>query len=606
MRYWLTHLLLIEGRVNGSAGLERAEHIQQPASSALSSDTARPNKNLNDVVVNNDRLMSMAGVDYRYDASGNQISQIGSGDKQQRSFNGLNQLVQINVNGKLTQYEYDALGRRSAKITELGRTDFIWDNHQLIGECTLGEYSWYIYQPDTFIPVALIKAGQIYYYHLDQLGTPICLTDENAKIVWHSQQDVFGQTIESVDFDGGDNEHVDVYDAAKQDKITNPIRFQGQYFDDESGLHYNRFRYYSPQQARFIHQDPIGLVGGINHCQYTPNPVNWVDPFGLLCKEGVEKLSKMIGDIVDPATKAKILQIAEDSSSVDARTANIKVTRPNGENRLEHEYSIESMDVDNGRITLTREVGDKVIETTMTIEQFVGGHIIDGKLVNEEWSSKTGTLTENELKLNKATKKAGSKRTVSSLPVHLKEHVDTRDEEMVERDKHKAKASPEETQRYNDQIPLINNESAKIGEKAADAAIEILYPGYARIHPTSLDSSTSVSGNFDMVYKNADGDVIIVEAKGGSSPLGKKKIGDEYYQQGTTKYAQTITKSMRLKDPDTTDWQAADALKEASLTGKKVQYLHIETPITKTASGSIVGEVNISEFDIDPSKIVGT
>jgi RHS repeat-associated protein len=234
------------------------------------------------VVVNNDRLMSMAGIDYRYDASGNQISQISTGNKQQRSFNGLNQLVQINVNGKLTQYEYDALGRRSAKITELGRTDFIWDNHQLIGECTLGEYTWYIYQPDTFTPVALIKAGLVYYYHLDQLGTPICLTDDNAQIVWRSQQGVFGQTIESSDI-----EHTDIVNTdSLQDKIANPIRFQGQYFDDESGLHYNRFRYYSPQQARFIHQDPIGLVGGINHYQYAPNPVNWVDPFGLSCKEG--------------------------------------------------------------------------------------------------------------------------------------------------------------------------------------------------------------------------------------------------------------------------------------------------------------------------------
>lgn len=267
--------------------------------SSQSAETVRPNKNLNDVVVNNDRLMSMAGIDYRYDASGNQISQVGRGDKQQRSFNGLNQLVQINVNGKLTQYEYDALGRRSAKITELGRTDFIWDNHQLIGECTLGEYSWYIYQPDTFTPVALIKSGQVYYYHLDQLGTPICLTDENAKIVWHSQQDVFGQTIERTSIKHRDIEYTDCKDAAKQDKITNPIRFQGQYFDDESGLHYNCFRYYSPQQARFIHQDPIGLVGGINHYQYAPNHVNWVDPFGLCAKEDgdIDGIDTVIGGI---------------------------------------------------------------------------------------------------------------------------------------------------------------------------------------------------------------------------------------------------------------------------------------------------------------------
>jgi RHS repeat-associated protein len=277
--------------------------------SSQSAETVRPNKNLNDVVVNNDRLMSMAGIDYRYDASGNQISQVGRGDKQQRSFNGLNQLVQINVNGKLTQYEYDALGRRSAKITELGRTDFIWDNHQLIGECTLGEYTWYIYQPDTFTPVALIKAGQVYYYHLDQLGTPICLTDENAKIVWRSQQDVFGQTIESTSIKDRDIEYTDFKDAAKQDKITNPIRFQGQYFDDESGLHYNRFRYYSPQQARFIHQDPIGLVGGINHYQYAPNHVNWVDPFGLMCKEGEASLNKALNCAVDTGSISKQLQL---------------------------------------------------------------------------------------------------------------------------------------------------------------------------------------------------------------------------------------------------------------------------------------------------------
>ncbi|MGR5149724.1 RHS repeat-associated core domain-containing protein, partial [Photobacterium alginatilyticum] len=68
--------------------------------------------------------------------------------------------------------------------------------------------------------------------------------------------------------------------------ISNPLRFQGQYFDEESGLHYNRFRYYDPKAGRFIHQDPIGLLGGLNPYQYAPNPVQWVDPLGLSCKEG--------------------------------------------------------------------------------------------------------------------------------------------------------------------------------------------------------------------------------------------------------------------------------------------------------------------------------
>ncbi len=60
------------------------------------------------------------------------------------------------------------------------------------------------------------------------------------------------------------------------------LRFQGQYFDVETGLHYNRFRYYDPDCGRFVSQDPIGLKGGNNLYQYAPNPGGWVDPLGLM------------------------------------------------------------------------------------------------------------------------------------------------------------------------------------------------------------------------------------------------------------------------------------------------------------------------------------
>ena len=70
-----------------------------------------------------------------------------------------------------------------------------------------------------------------------------------------------------------------------------PLRFQGQYCDAETGLHYNRHRYYDPQLGRFTTQDPISLAGGINLYQYAPNPVGWVDPLGLHnCK--LEKVDK--------------------------------------------------------------------------------------------------------------------------------------------------------------------------------------------------------------------------------------------------------------------------------------------------------------------------
>ena len=66
-------------------------------------------------------------------------------------------------------------------------------------------------------------------------------------------------------------------------EIDSHLRFQGQYFDAETGLHYNRHRYYNPSAGRFITIDPIGLAGGLNNYQYVKNPTGWVDPLGLNC-----------------------------------------------------------------------------------------------------------------------------------------------------------------------------------------------------------------------------------------------------------------------------------------------------------------------------------
>ncbi len=63
--------------------------------------------------------------------------------------------------------------------------------------------------------------------------------------------------------------------------IEQPFRFQGQQFDEETGLHYNRLRYYDPVVGRFASQDPIGLVGSTNLFEYTINPLSWIDPYGL-------------------------------------------------------------------------------------------------------------------------------------------------------------------------------------------------------------------------------------------------------------------------------------------------------------------------------------
>ena len=138
----------------------------------------------------------------------------------------------------------------------------------------------------------LIKQGEVYYYHLDQLNTPRFVTNNNAEVVWQNHADVYGYEEPEAEADFN-----------KENSFTQPIRFQGQYLDIESGLHYNRYRYYSPKQQRFINQDPIGLVGGINHYHYAPNPVNWVDPFGLSCKE-TKPIEVSAYDHTDPMADA--------------------------------------------------------------------------------------------------------------------------------------------------------------------------------------------------------------------------------------------------------------------------------------------------------------
>jgi RHS repeat-associated protein len=126
----------------------------------------------------------------------------------------------------------------------------------------------YIYEPESFKPVAMVQDGEIYHYHLDHLGTPKELSDKAGKIVWKAHYKTYGNL------------------AVKEvEEVENNLRFQGQYFDEETGLHYNRHRYYNPSSGQFISQDPIGLLGGVNGYQYAPNPVGWVDPFGLTCKE---------------------------------------------------------------------------------------------------------------------------------------------------------------------------------------------------------------------------------------------------------------------------------------------------------------------------------
>ena len=142
-------------------------------------------------------------------------------------------------------FHYDLRGHLIAETNQSG---------QILAE--------YIYLGDQLL--ATIQGEQAYYYQNDHLGTPQVLTNDSGSIVWKASYTPFGKAQISIE------------------SVENPFRFPGQYYDQETGLHYNYFRYYNPQTGRYIAPDPIGLEGGTNLFLYVRgNPLKWVDPWGL-------------------------------------------------------------------------------------------------------------------------------------------------------------------------------------------------------------------------------------------------------------------------------------------------------------------------------------
>jgi RHS repeat-associated protein len=120
-------------------------------------------------------------------------------------------------------------------------------------------------------PVFMKADGQYYFYQNDHLGTPQKITAINGAVVWSAKYSSFGRA-----------------DVDSFTTITNNLRFPGQYFVEETELHYNRYRSYDPKIGRFLIKDPLGLAGGINFFPYASNlPVSNRDPMGLVPGDGL-------------------------------------------------------------------------------------------------------------------------------------------------------------------------------------------------------------------------------------------------------------------------------------------------------------------------------
>src|SRR5690606_513311 len=240
-----------------------------PAGTLLAQNGAAPDGQAN---VKGNRLLMQGDSHYDYDAFGNLVRERrGAGQRlvTEYRYDSQHRLIAASLpDGRQVQYRYDAFGRRIAKTVDGQTTEFLWQGERLIAESGPAHYRSYVYEPGTFRPLALLQGegetAEPFYYQLDHLGTPQELTSAGGQILWSVKYRAYGSLAK-----------VEVAE------IDNPLRFQGQYFDAETGLHYNRHRYYNPGTGSFLTPDPIKLAGGLNNYQYVPNPTGWVDPLGL-------------------------------------------------------------------------------------------------------------------------------------------------------------------------------------------------------------------------------------------------------------------------------------------------------------------------------------
>ncbi len=249
-------------------------------------------------------LLCLDGLKLDYDGFGRLIQRRDkSGVIQHFAYDDEQRVKEIRFEGnaefRRVEYRYDPLGRRTHKVLwryndpQPETIRFDWQGLQLAGEQSDREpdhYVQYVYTEGSYEPLARIDSVfddcEIYWYHTELNGLPERGTDADGQTVWRGQFSTWGETEREL--------------SVPQWQVPQNLRFQGQYLDRESGLHYNLFRYYDPVAGRYTQMDPIGLAGGINTYSYVGDPLVWVDPLGLVpCIVSREKANRLLdsGDV---------------------------------------------------------------------------------------------------------------------------------------------------------------------------------------------------------------------------------------------------------------------------------------------------------------------
>ncbi|AKF08830.1 Rhs-family protein [Sandaracinus amylolyticus] len=249
-------------------------------------------------LIEGNRLYAANGDAFEYDHRHHLAARRGpDGSETRFHHDARDQLVRIDLpDGSTWRAHYDALGRRTKKRHDTRESTYWWDTDRLAAErLPDGRVRIYVYADDfAMVPVLFVEyediesapeSGRRYYVFADHQGTPELIRDQQGEAVWWARREPYGVVVE-----GGHEFH-------------QPFRFPGHFWDAETRLHYNRFRYYSPELGRYLQSDPWGVAGGTNTHAYTENPLRQVDVRGLMCEAARRPVEPSDTDVESPTPR---------------------------------------------------------------------------------------------------------------------------------------------------------------------------------------------------------------------------------------------------------------------------------------------------------------
>ncbi|WP_020474801.1 RHS repeat-associated core domain-containing protein [Zavarzinella formosa] len=223
-------------------------------------------------VIEGNRLATANGDHFAYDDRDHIKSRVGQNRRHEYAYDAHDRLVRVMIDGEPWKAEYDPLSRRASKTWRGETTRYFWDGFRLMAEIAAdGCLRVYVYtDEESLVPLMFVdypsiesdpESGTRFYVFANQIGAPERVEDAFGDVAWEAKVDPYGTT--TID---------------PRSRIEFNLRFPNHYFDPETGLHFNRFRYYSPELGRYLQCDPIGIEGGINLYAYCEgNPLTRVD-----------------------------------------------------------------------------------------------------------------------------------------------------------------------------------------------------------------------------------------------------------------------------------------------------------------------------------------